>query len=378
MVGEIRYKYKGNVITVTGEVRDFTSYSKKLKEGRIVPYYLPNEFTTDSWNGREFSIQDKLWETFFFEFNIQEFENLELQIINSADEISVIMYNTRDSSVIAKTYQLDTTKSDYFQISQPELLGTTSGAKTSIIFRTKRTIINKGGAILNTNTLVVNSVSYYSDFDLLKWNKEEEDLNVDWGDGTQRRFQSIYKTGYQMLFYFDNSDLDTFIENIKKSATNTINAIPLSEIEWEVSEIGEDYNKVIVRGVTNTVVTNFNVSPLSNYNLKIIDTTPTTYDFYTDYVPVLKSENPVKSTFTNGGAINNNVRSITKKVKEVTFFLNETQAFNLKKRFELGGTITLDSVPMLESREVTPELIGVKVYKVVVDCVLGSDKNYKI
>lgn len=376
---EIKYKDKTNWETVElGTVTDWDNYSRKLKDGRVLPYYLPNEFTTDTWNGKEFSIQDKLWETYYFEFDVQEFENLELNRINSCSEIEIIQYNTRNGSVISKSYLLDTTKSDYFQISQPERLGNTSSAKTSIIFRTRRTIINKGEAVLNTNTLVINSVLYYSDFDLLKWSKETDDINVDWGDGTERRFQTINKTGFQFLLYLNNSDWELFEENIKASTTTTINATQVTEIEYEVSEIGENYNKIIVKGVTNTTVNNFNVSPLNTYNLKVVDNVPDTYDFYTDVSPVLKSEAPIKSSFTNGGAINSNARSITKEVKQLTFYLDETSAFELKKRFELGGTITLDSVPVKESREVVPELIGVKIYKVVVDCLIDTSKTYKL
>lgn len=375
---EIKYKYNGTITTVSGIARDWINYSRKLKEGRVLPYYLPNEFTFDNWNNKEFSIQDKIWETYFFDFEIQELENLELNVINSADEINIIQYNSRNGTVILKTYNVDVTKSDYFQISQPELLGGTTGAKTSIIFRTNRTIVNKGGAVLNTNRLIINSVSYYSDFDLLKWNKPEENINVPWSDGSERLLQSTNKTGYQVLLYLNNSDLETFIGNVKTSTTNTINTIPITEIEYDLTEIGENYNKIIIKGVASTNVINFDVSPSSTYDLQIIDTqsTPVTHNFYTDFIPKLISEAPVKSTFANSGGINNNARNISKTVKQLTFFMTETNAFELKKRFELGGTITIDSVPVLESRAVTPELIGTDVYKINIDCLISTTKSY--
>lgn len=383
---EILYKDKQDwTRAIDGIVTDWTNYSKKIKDSRIIPHYVANELLFDTWNGVEFSLQDVLWESFSFEFTLQEFEVLELNRLRSCSDIKIKKYSRNSSDVlIEKEYILDTTKSDNIDISEPERISDTSLFKINIIFRTNRTIIDKGGAVDNTNNIIVNSVTYYSDFDILTWNKDTEDLNVEWDDGTTKLFQTINKTGLQILLYFNNSDLETFLGNLKLSSTTTINSTTITEIEQEITPIGKDYYKVIIKGVDTTTVTTRDLNASQTYKLEIVDQDSTTHNFYTDYKPVLADTPPVIDGATNTGAIQKNSRSITREVKKATFYYNEINAFELKKRFELGGIIkfgltasfpTVDTVQTWQAVAVG-EPIGVDVYKVEIDLVIDTTKSY--
>lgn len=380
---EILYKDGQNWERFDGIVTDWTNYSRKIKDSRVIPHYVANEHLFDTWNGVEFSLQDVLWESYQFEFTLKESEIPELNRLKSCSDIK-IKKHTRNGSVITKEYILDTTKSDYIEIGEPERISNVSLFKTTIIFRTNRTIIFKGGAINNTNNIIVNSNTYYSDFDVLTWNKDTEDVNVEWDSGDLRLFQTVNKEGLQILLYFNNSDLETFLSDLKASSTTTINSTTITEIEQEVTPIGKDYYKVIIRGVTSTTVNTNSLNSSQTYKLEIIDYSATTHNFYTDFKPKLADSTPVINNFTNTGAVEKVTRSITKEVKRATFYYNEAAAFELKKRFELGGTSikfgltasypTVDTVEQWQPVTVG-DPIGVDIYKVEIDLIISTTKS---
>lgn len=383
---EILYKDKQNwTRAIDGIVTDWTNYSKKVKDSRIIPHYIANELLVDTWNGEEFSLQDTLWESYSFEFTLQELEIFELNRLRSCSDIKIKRFSRNQiNDLLEQEYILDTTKSDYIDIAEPERISDTSLFKTTIIFRTNRTVINKGGAVDNTNNIVVNSVTYYSDFDVLKYNKDTEDLNVEWDDGSLKLFQTINKSGLQILLYFNNSDLETFLANYKASTTTSINGTTLTELDIQKTPIGKDYHKVVISGVETTTVTTRDLNESQTYKLEIVDTDATTHNFYTDYKPILVDTPPVIDSFDNTGAISKNTRSITREVKRATFYYNETNAFELKKRFELGGTIkfgltasypTVDTVQTWQPVTVG-DAIGVDIYKVEIDLVIDTTKSY--
>ena len=232
------------------------------------------------------------------------------------------------------------------------------------------------------NNYISGFFSYYSDFDVLQYEKDVDDVNVEWDDGTEKTLQRIYKPGLEFLQYMSASDKDTFVSLFKQSSSFAINSTTITEVEYEQSLIAEDYYKVIVRGVISTTSSDFN-STYSNkggsgtYNLRIIDSAAVTHNFYTESPPILISESPTIETSENQTGVKTPSKNISRVVKEVTFYLNESDAFDLKKRFELWGTtVTLDSANILESREVTPERIGVDSYEVKINCLMEATISY--
>lgn len=219
------------------------------------------------------------------------------------------------------------------------------------------------------------SISYFTDFDLIENTIESDPVNVDWSDGTQKLIQNRQREVIELLFYFTTAQKVVFLEKLKSSPLITINDISILNYTIEQNLIGYDYNSIILRGVISDEFNTFDLSPNNTYNLKIVNNS-ITYNFYTDFVPFLVSEEPIINTFDNQTGINTPTKNISKTVKRLTFFENESDAFNLKKRFELGGTVTLNTVAVQENRTVTPEKIGHDLYKIEVDCLLSTDLSY--
>lgn len=219
--------------------------------------------------------------------------------------------------------------------------------------------------------------SYYTDFDVIPWNKETEQIIVEWYDGTEKLLQTVNKAGYQMVMYFTSSEIDEFMLNYKQAGTATINGVAVTEKEIEVAPMGEDYIKVILKGVAVTTVSDFNVSPNETYTLAITINSVTT-DFKTDWQPTLISEQPIINNANNQTGINIPTKRISKTVKQLKFYLNESEAFDLKNQFELhGSAVTLDAVPVLESRPIDPTKKGVDIYEVEVNCMISTGNNYE-
>jgi len=64
---EITYKYNNDTTSISGFVRNWDNWSRKIKDGRIVPSFAANVFVSDEWNGLAHSIQDVFYETFSFD-----------------------------------------------------------------------------------------------------------------------------------------------------------------------------------------------------------------------------------------------------------------------------------------------------------------------
>ena len=215
------------------------------------------------------------------------------------------------------------------------------------------------------------SFSYFSDFDVIGWNKPTENTTVEWNNKTIRLAQTINKPGYQFLLYLSQAELEVFMDNYKSSADISINGTSVTEVEIEPIQIANDYMKIILRGVSSVDITDFDICPLSTYNLRIVKDA-VTYNFYTDYPPELISVTPDIKRLTNETGVATPTKNISKTVKKVKFYLTEDEAFLLKLRFELFGTVTLDAVPVLEAGNVKPNKIGVDLYEVEVDCLIAA------
>ena len=633
MIIEIKYRDKTIWESVSGNVTDWTNYSKKYKNERVQPFYLAPEIITDRWNGLDYDIQHLTHDAFSFSMFIKESEVKNIVQMKSCSDIQILEYSEDDSgAILNKTYILDLQKSDYFQVSEPEPVNGTSSSKVTITFRTNRTIINKTLPVLGTNYLTIDKnttawefgfsgtipgkitalssfsiaslytsilqryvrhgnewvksgsalniggtgshedvtnldadsvaviidgyvgrytysnglwtltgnlfndpaltptiaglsstriavydsgsallrtldfdgtdwsktgnsksipsaasvyickmtatkiammdlaasisdydfdgtdwtvnqditlisagngaicrlsdsriasyvensgnfrsytltsdwaldagtlnvggtgsalagltdnevfltastsgnynygvISYYSDYDLIDWPKDTEDIKVSWSDGSDKVAQKVSKIGYQFLHYLSNEDLISFINLFKSYDLIYLNGTKIDDTEIEQTEIGIDLYRVVIRGVYQVNVNNVELNLSSTYELKIINSINGTVYYYTDYVPELISETPVINTYNNEDGINVQTKGISRVTKQLRFYLSESNAFALKQNFELVGTKTLDTVPILEGREVTPNKLGIDLYEVLVPCVIDAKVNY--
>ena len=218
--------------------------------------------------------------------------------------------------------------------------------------------------------------TYYTDFALQDAERAIEILDIDWFDGTKKRAQTIDKPSTAFTLFLDNDDLNTIITSIKLAVTVEVNDVAKTEIEYVVEQVTTSLNKIVVTVVNSVTVTDFNLTPNQDYNINI-DTGAEIY--HTDYKPKLISETPVINSTTNQTGVNTPSKTITKTVKEVKFFMNEVDAFDLKNKFELFGTVLLNVVSppssetVLEVRDVAPVQIGVDLYEVVVVCFVNAE-----
>lgn len=244
-----------------------------------------------------------------------------------------------------------------------------------VVFRgvSDKTIVNKADPVSNTYSIVINSNTYYTDFPILVGEKKIDDIKVAWFDGSEKIAQSTYKKTWSMLFFFTQSTIDNFLEDYYASGSKTINGQTTSECEIQTTPNGEDYYKVVVTGVIDTIVTPFDLGANHDYSLSI-DNGGGAVLYYTDYAPEYISETPEISTTKNQTGVNSTTKSISKQVKQIQFWLDETDSAALKLAFESVGTILLNpgSVPVLENREITFDKIGVDLYNVKVNCLIDA------
>lgn len=219
---------------------------------------------------------------------------------------------------------------------------------------------------LNMNT---GSIIYYTDFPPVSSIRDVEKVNINWSDGTIKTLQVIRRLTQEIAIFA--VDKQTIINDLFTYTDVKIGSTPLSEITTSVEELDIGSYKINVNGVTSVGVTTLYSFPTSGNHL-IIDDGSSTYNYYTDFDLMLVSESPEISATKNLTGVNTKTKSISKNVYRATFYLSETNAFLLKKRFELFGTVTINTTPVLEAREVSPTKIGEDLYEVIVNCLTAA------
>jgi hypothetical protein len=211
--------------------------------------------------------------------------------------------------------------------------------------------------------------SYFSDFEVIPINKEIPSIFVDWSDGTSKLFQTTNKSGFEFLHYLNTENSDIFIQQLKLSGNIVINGTTLREVEFTQTLISEDYVKLVIRGISEVEQTIFNLVSNNTHSLYL----DSTYTYYTDYAARWISETPALETFDNGEGINTATKRITKMVKQLKFYMEETEAFALKNNFEKATTIVFDGATTVkENREVSPTSLGEGIYEVIVNLMINT------
>lgn len=371
-ITEIAYKDGFNWVSVDGTVTDWTNAAKKFKDERTQPYYVAPIIVVDEWNGEEIQVQHEKYDSYFLEFNYKESEVRDIEIMKSCSQISVVTHTLVDGVFNrSKEFVVDTQRADSFEISEPERAADTTGWVVNIIFKINKTYIDKTKPTSTSVGISIDGTNYYSNYDLIPYYQDNESVTIEWPDGEDRVLQSISKTGSEILLYMSTELVPNFLAKLVRANSITINGTAVLEYEYEKSPIGVGMTRIVIKCVTTINVNNF--ISFSLYNVTINDGVNPPWIFYTDYEPYYIAETPEITSFDNGEGVNNSVKSITKLVKQAKFFLNESDAFNLKRRFEKGGTITLSGDSVLENRNIAPDKIGVDLYEVSVDCLLETD-----
>jgi hypothetical protein len=336
----------GSALSITAGVADIAAMTSS-KIALLDP--TSKELRDYNFNGSTWSVNQTIVTTINGTVSIAKLESDRVAICSSTEKV-------------LKSYKLDSS----WSIESGSLSISVGGAVMSEI-DTDKIFLSAGS---NAGNYSYGIYDYYSDYDVLDWEKTTENTEISWHDGTIKYGQLISKTGKEYVHYILTENHDTFINDLKKAKETSVNGTIISEVSFEKLLIAEGLYKIIVRGVSDVTVNTNYFNDNQTYNITI-DGTP----YYTDYLPQLISESPDINTTENQTGINTSTKSITKQVKQYKFYLNESDAFLLKAAFESRATTkTADGSNVLEEREVSPEKIGLdsNLYEVVVNCLLST------
>lgn len=259
----ISYGDGQNWIDINGLVRNWDNLAELYKDvsgGQVRPQpnYLAPELVTDSWNGKVSDIQHIRWDAWYLEFWIKEGEVQEASRLQSCDTIII---SDLDNNL---THAVDMQTSEFLQFNEPERIADTSNWKVSFIYRTNKTIINKGVLTpLQTNTLTtafddgttVTNKTFYTDFDVLA-TQEDSELSQHSNElGSNTTGKVVSRNSSQVVFYKTRPDANTLKEEFERAQTITLNTIPVLENRIvEYTPIGEGLIKLVVSCLTEVEV----------------------------------------------------------------------------------------------------------------------------
>jgi len=186
------------------------------------------------------------------------------------------------------------------------------------------------------------TVNYYTDYDVLDYNRQTESLFIDWPDGTRKLARTIDKAGYESVMYIESDKYDNFISWLKSSQTIYINDVEVDEVEFEPSIIAEGLWKIVVSGITETIQDDKDLSPNNTYNISM---SGGGLVFYSDY-PILQNIRDVQKVdveWDDGNTVT--LQTVTKPTNIFTYFTSDPatiiEQVNIYNDVVLGGnTIT--------------------------------------
>lgn len=233
-------------------------------------------------------------------------------------------------------------------------------------------------------TLTLGATPFNSAYDLTELTLQTQNTEVVFPDGTNKVGATVSKTGYTYTGFFDKDTVADLLEkyqqetNIQVSGTALALTTIIERPPIELSDIDDNLQQARANCVTNVVITYFNLNPLGTHDLRIIRTKQDIVDvtYSTDFPVKIMPEAAEIDTVLDQDGINLTTKSITMDVTQLTFYVNEATAKAIKRNFELGGTVTLDTVPVLEQREVTPTELAPDLWEVIVACKTDSTLYY--
>ncbi len=355
-----------------------TEYGSKYKPARIHPRYVQPVDLTDTWNGVTYLAQRTSYDSYYVEFVASNDElNDFINIVNS-DEL-IVRDNEQDIEITA-----DKSRSDSFIFNEPEEIGGNSW-KISFIFKNQRSTITKvipSGT--TSNSITVNSNTYYSDYETIDININVEQLYEKNENVQEILVKSTFNKGQSIIFYNTPAVIKQLKEDLNDFASPSINGTTFYKYEIiEDTLLGDDLYKLVLNCYTDIDI-QFPVLNLADVNVVRTaydnGTSVTTTDFGTPFEIAEITEDTESEKSSNNDGVSVLDRAVTRQIKQLKFFYLRTNANSLKKEFERAQTITINPtgtpITVLENRIVSTEDFGDGMTKLIVDCLFVSDVIY--
>jgi len=222
-----------------------------------------------------------------------------------------------------------------------------------------RTIKRDNGFVITT---------YESKFDRFNIKSEVDEVTVPLATGSAgtRVLRSSKKSGYKMLYYFTESELDSLrtvwgTTAVEQWTFDGVTAF-VEQLPLEIEEMISGLFKVVVSAYySNTSSFTADLAPDSTHTLVVTDSG--TFTFYTDYPTEANVDDTQKDTFTNEDGLPVDSKTIDKQVTNIKLFLNTVDKNSLKLHYE-RGTATIDAVPILYRGIVNTNKLGNDLWEV--------------
>ncbi len=205
---------------------------------------------------------------------------------------------------------------------------------------------------------------YFSDFDVINYNRDTENILVPWSDSSQKTAQTIDQSGVQYLQYLTTDNHALFIKRLKASILTTINEVEINEPLTEKLEIAENYIKIIVSGITDVDTNTIDLGKNQTHKLELGATT-----YYSDFA-IQNGETIFESVILDWWDNSKVLAQTTDKPTTLFTLFLANSAFNaFKTAFYTATFFEIDDVVVTEvtyiNEPITPSLNKIVVSGVI-------------
>lgn len=203
--------------------------------------------------------------------------------------------------------------------------------------------------------------------------------------------QSVQWDSYYCEFACDNDELNDVsdimtadniiirdnVQNIEYTADKTVQeSFIFNEPEpiprgnsWKVSFIFKTNRRVISKALPNDNTHTL----ICTYDDGV---TPAVKTFYTDFEIFEDTKDTEQESSTDKDGVNVLDYALTQKAYRCVFYLEPSDASDLKEYFEKSQTITLDGITILQNGVATMEPYGEDLYKIQLECLTSSEVSF--
>lgn len=358
---KISYQDGENWTDLNGIIEERQTLRDLSAPGRPIPRFLAPIATTDVWENETFKVLETIYDGRYIQFAAKEEQIIEISKIKACDIIKIkdLLHDEEATC--------DNSTGESFIINEPEKVAGTTNLRVTILYRSDKKLVNKINSRSNVVT-IIGSGTYYSKFKKLTLPQENVNIDVEWSDGSTKRLREKTKSGYRVLLYLNNTDLDTFLKDYGQNdftidGTDVIEKLPL-----QVSEIAEGLNRVEVQVITNVDQrTTLSVTRSSQTHVINIDTTN---NYYTDYPVNAGYQDTDTDTLTGQDDVLIISKAVTRQVSIVKLYMSNAELADFKPKFETSKDILLDTVEVKENRTVQSTELDNDINEVTVECLI--------
>lgn len=349
----IKFKDGQNWVNIDLEIIDWSAYAQVFKDERVQAHYVPPIVIIDTWNGLEHKVQEISRESHRLEIYIRESEVESINRMISCDDILI------DDITNGLNHVVDTSPGQ-LELAELERVADTSNHRVVLIYKTKKTIINKFDA-LNDQVELIGSNTYHSKYDKLSYDGELEEIRVQWGEGGEKLLQETNNVGFRVLLYLTDSEKETF-KNDWNQNTFTIDAVDIvRKLPLEITELAENIHQVIVSCITvrQTIDVTAGLS-----NVVLLEMGPVTE--HSKFKKLFSTHAPEQVKVRWSDSEDRLLRSINKRGYNILLYLNESDMDDFQVTYNGTSSIGVDSVTMEEKLplEITQMISGY--YQIIV------------